>query len=110
MKPARLNEITALAAEGKATLSDCVEIAAAALLSSSRHSKDIKTTLDALIQKITTLEEKIDYLVKNNSPVYLAVMEEEEDGEENEEDEEAEDEEDGAEGGEEHGEESESQD
>lgn len=95
MKPARLNEITALAAEGKATLSDCVEIAAAALLSSSRHSKDIKTALDALIQKITTLEEKIDYLVKNNSPVYLAVLEEEED-EENEEAEEAENDEESA--------------
>lgn len=83
MKPARLNEILEKAAQGKADINDVVEIVGGTLVSVSRSNKEIKAMMETLIETVGDMAEKVDFLYKHNSPIYSAVLEddeEEEDG------------------------------
>ena len=41
------------------------------------HAKDIKDILTKLNSRLDTIEQKINYLYENNSPVFAAVLEDE---------------------------------
>lgn len=77
MKPSRLKEIMALADEGSATVNECIEIAGAALESSSRHSTEIKDLLKNILQKQAEIDNKLNYLLVRNAPIYAARIEDE---------------------------------
>ena len=77
MKPSRLQEILASAEKGQATVNEAVEIAGAALASTSRHSADIKQMLQEMMTRLSAMQEQIDFLYQNNSPIYAAVFQDE---------------------------------
>jgi hypothetical protein len=81
MKPSRLAEILGKAAEGKADLADVVEIVGATLVSMSRSNTEIKTIVQGLADAMQEMQEKVDFLYEHNSPIYAAVLEDEEEEE-----------------------------
>lgn len=84
MKPSRLQEILGAAEQGQATINEAVEIAGAALASTSRHSTEIKQMLQDIIHRMSAMQEQIDFLYQHNSPIYAAVLQDEEDDSESE--------------------------
>lgn len=77
MTQTRLNDLLDKAKSETIILSEVAEICGATLQSNSKHAKDIKDLLTKLNNRLDTLEQKINYLYENNSPVFAAVLEDE---------------------------------
>jgi uncharacterized FlaG/YvyC family protein len=77
MTQSRLNDLLDKASKDIITISEVAEICGAALQSNSKHAKDIKDILTKLNSRLDTIEQKINYLYENNSPVFAAVLEDE---------------------------------
>ena len=77
MKAARLQEILDSARNGTATINEAVEIAGAALASSSRNNGEIKQMLIDITKNLKDMQEQIDFLYQHNSPIYAAILEDE---------------------------------
>ena len=77
MTQTRLNQILEKVQADSVTLSEITEITAAILQSTSKHSHDIKDTLNKISTKLDNIENKVNYLYENNSPVFAAVYEDE---------------------------------
>jgi ABC-type transporter Mla subunit MlaD len=77
MTQTRLNELLEKANDDLITLSQVAEICGAALQSNSKHAKDIKDLLTKLNNRLDNIEQKINYLYENNSPIFAAVLEDE---------------------------------
>jgi hypothetical protein len=85
MKTARLQAILAAADQGQATINEAVEIAGAALASTSRNSAEIKQMLQGILTRLNVMQEQIDFLYQHNSPIYAAVLQDDEEEENDEE-------------------------
>ena len=77
MTQTRLNDLLEKASKDIITISEVAEICGATLQSNSKHAKDIKDILTKLNNRLDTIEQKINYLYENNSPVFAAVLEDE---------------------------------
>ena len=77
MTQSRLDSLLEKANNNDITLSETTEIVGSILQSNSRHSKDIKDLLNKIFTKLETIEQKVNYLYENNSPVFAAVIEDE---------------------------------
>jgi hypothetical protein len=77
MTQSRLDSLLENAKNNETTLSEVTEIVGSVLLSNSKHSKDIKELLTRIITKLESIEQKVNYLYENNSPVFAAVLEDE---------------------------------
>ena len=77
MTQSRLNDLLEKANKDIITISEVAEICGATLQSNSKHAKDIKDLLNKINIKLDSLEQKINYLYENNSPVFAAVLEDE---------------------------------
>ena len=77
MTQTRLNDLLDKAKNDLISLNEVAEICGATLQSNSKHAKDIKDLLTKLNNRLDTLEQKINYLYENNSPVFAAVLEDE---------------------------------
>ena len=77
MTQSKLNDLLDKASKEVITLSEVAEICGAAFQSNSKHAKDIKDLLTKLNNRLDVLENKINYLYENNSPVFAAVIEDE---------------------------------
>jgi len=77
MTQSRLDLLIEKANNEEITLSEVTEIVGSILQSNSRHSKDIKDLLTKIINKLDSIEQKVNYLYENNSPVFAAVLEDE---------------------------------
>jgi uncharacterized FlaG/YvyC family protein len=77
MTQTRLNDLLEKAKQDVITISEVAEICGAALQSNSKHAKDIKDLLHKLNNRLDILEQKINFLYENNSPVFAAVLEDE---------------------------------
>lgn len=84
MKTSRLQEILENAQQGTATINEAVEIAGAALASSSRNSGEIKQMIQEIAKSLKAMQAQIDFLYQNNSPIYAAILEEDEENESSE--------------------------
>jgi len=77
MTQSRLDSLLEKANNNEITLSEVTEIVGSVLQSNSKHSKDIKELLTRVINKLDAIEQKVNYLYENNSPVFAAVLEDE---------------------------------
>ena len=77
MTQSRLNDLLDKSKQDIITISEVAEICGATLQSNSKHAKDIKDLLNKINMKLDNLEQKINYLYENNSPVFAAVLEDE---------------------------------
>ena len=77
MTQTKLNQILEKVQSESVTLSEITEISAAILQSTSKHSNEIKDTLNKILTKLDNIESKVNYLYENNSPVFAAVYEDE---------------------------------
>ncbi|MEY4572480.1 MAG: hypothetical protein RLZ10_1720 [Bacteroidota bacterium] len=77
MTQSRLDSLLEKANNNEITLSEVTEIVGSVLQSNSKHSKDIKELLTRVINKLEAIEQKVNYLYENNSPVFAAVLEDE---------------------------------
>lgn len=77
MTQTRLNQILEKVQSDSVTISEITEISAAILQSTSKHSHEIKDTLNKILTKLENIENKVNYLYENNSPVFAAVYEDE---------------------------------
>ncbi len=75
MKASRLKQILESAEQGIATVNDAVEIAGAALSSTSRSNTEIKQMIQEVMKMLTAMQAQIDFLYQNNSPIYAAILE-----------------------------------
>lgn len=77
MTQTRLNDLLEKAKQDVITISEVAEICGATLQSNSKHAKDIKDLLHKLNNRLDIIEQKINFLYENNSPVFAAVLEDE---------------------------------
>ena len=77
MTQSRLDSLLENAKNNETTLSEVTEIVGSVLLSNSKHSKDIKELLIRIITKVESIEQRVNFLYENNSPVFAAVLEDE---------------------------------
>jgi hypothetical protein len=77
MTQSRLDSLLENAKNNETTLSEVTEIVGSVLLSNSKHSKDIKELLIRIITKLESIEQRVNFLYENNSPVFAAVLEDE---------------------------------
>jgi hypothetical protein len=77
MTQSRLDSLLENAKNNETTLSEVTEIVGSVLLSNSKHSKDIKELLTRIITKLESIEQRVNFLYENNSPVFAAVLEDE---------------------------------
>lgn len=77
MTQSRLNDLLDKAKNNEITLSEVAEICGATLQSNSKHAKEIKDLLNKINTRIDNIEQKINFLYENNSPVFAAVLEDE---------------------------------
>ena len=77
MTQTRLNDLLDKAKNDLISLNEVAEICGATLQSNSKHAKDIKDLLTKMNNRLDTIEQKINYLYENNSPVFAAVLEDE---------------------------------
>jgi hypothetical protein len=77
MTQSRLDSLLEKANNNEISLSEVTEIVGSVLQSNSKHSKDIKELLTRVINKLEAIEQKVNYLYENNSPVFAAVLEDE---------------------------------
>jgi hypothetical protein len=77
MTQTRLNDLLEKAKQDVISISEVAEICGATLQSNSKHAKDIKDLLHKLNNRLDILEQKINFLYENNSPVFAAVLEDE---------------------------------
>ena len=77
MTQSRLDSLLENAKNNETTLSEETEIVGSVLLSNSKHSKDIKELLTRIITKLESIEQRVNFLYENNSPVFAAVLEDE---------------------------------
>ncbi len=77
MTQSRLDSLLEKAKNNEISLSEVTEIVGSVLQSNSKHSKDIKELLTRVINKLEAIEQKVNYLYENNSPVFAAVLEDE---------------------------------
>ena len=77
MTQSKLDSLLEKAKNNEITLSEVTEIVSSSLQSNSKHSKDIKELLTRVISKLESIEQKVNYLYENNSPVFAAVLEDE---------------------------------
>jgi len=74
MTQSRLDSLLENAKNNETTLSEVTEIVGSVLLSNSKHSKDIKELLTRIITKLESIEQIVNFLYENNSPVFAAVL------------------------------------
>jgi len=77
MTQSRLDSLLEKAKNNEITISEVAEIMGSSLQSNSKHSKDIKELLTRVMSKLESIEQKVNYLYENNSPVFAAVLEDE---------------------------------
>ena len=77
MTQSRLDSLLEKANNNEISLSEVTEIVGSVLQSNSKHSKDIEELLTRVINKLEAIEQKVNYLYENNSPVFAAVLEDE---------------------------------
>jgi hypothetical protein len=77
MTQSRLDSLLENAKNNETTLSEVTVIVGSVLLSNSKHSKDIKELLTRIITKLESIEQRVNFLYENNSPVFAAVLEDE---------------------------------
>jgi len=77
MTQSRLDSLLEKAKNNEITISEVAEITGSSLQSNSKHSKDIKELLTRVMSKLESIEQKVNYLYENNSPVFAAVLEDE---------------------------------
>jgi|APGre2960657404_1045060.scaffolds.fasta_scaffold79509_1 hypothetical protein len=75
----RLNDLNEKIEKETISLSELAEICSSALESSSRHSKDIKSMLKSIEDKLIALEEKIQELEDKSNLGFNVILEDEED-------------------------------
>lgn len=79
MTQSRLDELNEKIKSSSISLSEIAEIASATLESNSRHSKEIKSKLKILEEKMTYIEEKLDEILSNQSPAFGVIIDDDED-------------------------------
>jgi hypothetical protein len=79
MTQARLDELIAKANNSEIEVNEVAQICGAILESVSRHSKDIKSRLKVLEDKMSYIEERLDLIQKNTSPAFGIIIDDEED-------------------------------
>lgn len=72
MKKQRLIELQTKAEEGNSELKDSIEILAEFFVSQSQHNKELKSEILELNSKITSLNRKIDQILKFTTTEPLA--------------------------------------
>jgi hypothetical protein len=78
MTQARLDELIAKANNKEIEINEMAQICGAILESISRHSKDIKSRLKVIEEKVSYIEERLDLIQKNTSPAFGIIIDDDE--------------------------------